>query len=97
MRGEMDARRWLEEILQPLRTPLEISPSGVEEYLIEAEGHRGGIRYLVLRSKDSGEYIFWASEQRGLEDLWKAPRYSDYAAMVRGVQELYRVAWNYAG
>ena len=90
-------RRWLQEVLQPLRTPKEICVS-LEEYLLEAQGSRAGRYYSVLRSRDTGEYVFWMSEKRDCyAGLWKASRYSGFEELLEGVVKDYKLDWTFSG
>ncbi len=83
-------------MLRQIDPPREICPS-VEEFFVEAEGRQGSYFYAVLRSKDTGEYIFLASVKGGLEDLWDSPRYPDYSAMLDRISYDYALSWSFAG
>jgi len=72
----------------------------VEEWLVEAEGRSYGFHYAVLRSKDTGEYVFWMSEKMGFEGLAKAAakganRYAGYEEMLEGVCHRFEVCYRY--
>lgn len=81
-----------------MEPPREIHTT-VEEWLVEAEGRRYGYHYAVLRSKDTGEYVFWMSERPGFEGLAKAVgaayRYRDYDTMMEGVCQRFELCYRY--
>ncbi len=80
-----------------MEPPREICES-VEEWLVESEGRRYGYFYAALRSKDTGEYVFWMSKGRGFEGLGSIDRrYRGYKEMLEGVSRRFGVRWRHAG